>query len=139
MEGIGEFNYIRNSVKATIDAYDGTVHLYVFDPDDPLLQAYRNLFPLCSNPLPRCPPICAAHVRYPEIIFAAQSDIYRLFHMRDPDTFYNKSDAWDIGEIHQRTRRHARTGGADLCGGDSAGRNAAGIPADDAVYAAQSG
>ena len=45
LEGIGAFNYIRNSVKATVDAYDGTVHLYVFDPDDPLLQAYRNLFP----------------------------------------------------------------------------------------------
>ena len=96
LEGIGAVNYIRNSVKATVDAYDGTVHLYVFDPEDPLLQAYRNLFPNLFEDAAAMPADLRPHVRYPETIFAAQSDIYRLFHMRDPDTFYNKSDAWDI-------------------------------------------
>jgi uncharacterized protein len=99
VEGIGEFNYIRNSVKATIDAYDGTVHLYVFDPEDPLLQAYRNLFPDLFEPASSMPADLRRHVRYPELIFHVQSDIYRLFHMRDPDTFYNKSDAWDTAKF----------------------------------------
>ena len=95
LEGIGAVNYIRNSVKATVDAYDGTVHFYVFDPDDPLLQAYRNLFPNLFEPASAMPADLRKHVRYPETIFAAQADIYRLFHMRDPNTFYNRSDAWD--------------------------------------------
>lgn len=99
LEGVGEFNYIRNSVKATIDAYDGTVHFYVFEPDDPLLQAYRNLFPDLFEPAAAMPADLRRHVRYPELIFHVQADIYRLFHMRDPDTFYNKSDAWDTAKF----------------------------------------
>jgi uncharacterized membrane protein (UPF0182 family) len=99
MEGIGAFNYIRNSVKATVDAYDGTVHLYVFDSEDPLLSAYRNLFPALFEPSDAMPRDLRKHVRYPEMIFAAQADIYRLFHMRDSDTFYNKSDAWDTAKF----------------------------------------
>jgi uncharacterized membrane protein (UPF0182 family) len=91
----GPVNYIRNSVKATIDAYDGTVHLYAFDTEDPLLQAYRNLFPALFEPASSMPADLRRHVRYPETIFAVQAEIYRLFHMRDPLTFYNKSDAWD--------------------------------------------
>jgi uncharacterized membrane protein (UPF0182 family) len=92
----GRFNYIRNSVKATVDAYDGSVHLYVFDPDDPLVNAYRHLFPKLFEAASAMPPDLRAHVRYPETIFQAQAEIYRLFHMRDPETFYNKSDLWDI-------------------------------------------
>jgi hypothetical protein len=99
LDSIGEFNYIRNSVKATVDAYDGTVHFYVFDPDDPLLQAYRNLFPDLFEPASAMPADLRRHVRYPELIFGVQADIYRLFHMRDPDTFYNKSDAWDTAKF----------------------------------------
>jgi len=99
IDGVGEFNYIRNSVKATVDAYDGTVHFYVFDPTDPLLQAYRNLFPALFEPASDMPADLRRHVRYPELIFRVQADIYRLFHMRDPDTFYNKSDAWDTAKF----------------------------------------
>ncbi len=99
LEGVGTINYIRNSVKATVDAYNGTVHLYVFDPEDPLLQAYRNLFPALFEPAANMPADLRAHVRYPQTIFAVESEIYRLFHMRDPDTFYNKSDAWDIAKF----------------------------------------
>ncbi|MGB6941474.1 MAG: UPF0182 family protein [Bryobacteraceae bacterium] len=99
LDSIGEFNYIRNSVKATVDAYDGTVHFYVFDPNDPLLQAYRNLFPDLFEPESAMPADLRRHVRYPELIFGVQADIYRLFHMRDPDTFYNKSDAWDTAKF----------------------------------------
>jgi len=99
LDGIGAINYIRNSVKATIDAYDGTVHLYVFDSEDPLLQAYRNLFPKLFEDASAMPADLRKHVRYPETIFAAQADIYRLFHMKDPATFYNKSDAWDTAKF----------------------------------------
>jgi uncharacterized protein len=99
LENLGEVNYIRNSVKATVDAYDGTVHLYVFDPADPLLLAYRNLFPDLFEDSSTMPADLRRHVRYPELIFHVQADIYRLFHMRDADTFYNKSDAWDTAKF----------------------------------------
>jgi hypothetical protein len=96
IEGIGDVNYIRNSVKATIDAYDGTVHLYVFDPEDPLVRAYRNLFPAIFTDAAAMPAGLRAHVRYPETIFRAEAETYRTYHMRDPDAFYNKADLWDI-------------------------------------------
>ena len=99
LEGFGAVNYMRNAVKATIDAYDGAAHLYIFDPEDPLINAYRNLFPALFLPASSMPADLRRHVRYPELIFRAQADIYRLFHMRDPDTFYNKSDAWDIAKF----------------------------------------
>jgi uncharacterized membrane protein (UPF0182 family) len=95
-EGLGTFNYIRNSVKATVDAYDGTVKLYVFDEQDPLLAAYRRLFPNLFTPASEMPADLRRHARYPEMIFQSEAEVYRMFHMRDPETFYNKSDAWDI-------------------------------------------
>jgi hypothetical protein len=89
-------NYIRNSVKAAVDAYDGTVRLYVFDPDDPLVRAYQKLFPNLFAPESQIPADLRAHVRYPELMFRAQAEIYRTYHMRDPEAFYNKADMWDI-------------------------------------------
>ncbi len=97
--GQGTLNYIRNSVKATVDAYDGSVHFYVFDTDDPLIEAYRNLFPKLFEPEANMPADLRRHVRYPQLIFGIQANIYRLFHMRDADTFYNKSDAWDVANF----------------------------------------
>ena len=99
IDGYGSVNYIRNSVKATVDAYDGSVHFYVFDTNDPLIQAYRNLFPQLFEPESNMPADLRRHARYPELFFRMQSNIYRLFHMRDPDTFYNKSDAWDVANF----------------------------------------
>ncbi len=98
-EGMNSLNYIRNSVKATVDAYDGTVKLYIFDPEDPLIGAYRNLFPNLFLPASAMPADIREHVRYPELIFRTQAEIYRTFHMRDPETFYNKSDAWDLAKF----------------------------------------
>ncbi len=98
-EGTQPFNYIRNSVKATVDAYDGTVHFYIFDPDDPLIQAYSKLFPKLFEPASAMPAEIRRHARYPETLFSAQAEIYRTFHMRDPETFYNKSDAWDVAKF----------------------------------------
>lgn len=95
------FNYIRNSVKATVDAYDGTVKLYVFDQADPLIQAYQRLFPNLFVPASEMPADLRAHVRAPEDLFRIQAEIYRTYHMRDPDSFYNRADLWDLATSAQ--------------------------------------
>ncbi len=89
-------NYIRNSVKATVDAYSGKMALYVFDPSDPIIQAYEQLFPKLFLPASEMPADLRRHARYPEGLFRAQAEAYRTFHMRDPQVFYNKEDIWDI-------------------------------------------
>jgi hypothetical protein len=94
--GIGRVNYVRNSVKATVDAYDGTTTLYVFDEQDPIVLAYRKIFPRLFKPESEMPADIRAHVRYPEMMFRIQAEIYRTFHMRDPQAFYNKEDVWDL-------------------------------------------
>jgi len=96
MEGLGRFNYIRNSVKATIDAYDGEVKVYVFDTEDPLIQAYQRLFPELFTPASAMPAGLRAHTRAPEMMFRAQAELYRTYHMRDPESYYNRADLWDI-------------------------------------------
>jgi uncharacterized membrane protein (UPF0182 family) len=97
-DAIGRFNYIRNSIKATVDAYTGETHLYVFDPSDPLIAAYWKLFPDLLEDAKRMPADLRRHIRYPEILFRAQAEIYRTFHMRDPEAFYNRADLWDIAK-----------------------------------------
>jgi uncharacterized protein len=96
MAGLGRFNYIRNSIKATVDAYDGDVHLYVFDPDDPLVRAYQQLFPELFTPASAMPADLRAHARAPEMLFRVQAEIYRTYHMRDPESYYNRADLWDL-------------------------------------------
>lgn len=91
-------NYIRNSVKATIDAYNGETHLYVFDPKDVLIQAYERLFPELFQPASAMPADLRRHARYPETLFSAQAEMYRTFHMLDPEAFYNRADLWDISK-----------------------------------------
>lgn len=91
-------NYIRNAVKATVDAFHGTTTLYLFDDTDPVILAYDNLFPTLFKPMSEMPPSIRAHARYPELIFNIQAEIYRTFHMTDPTVFYNKEDIWDVGK-----------------------------------------
>jgi len=93
LEGI---NYIRNSVKATIDAYDGETHLYVFDTVDPIIAAYRTLFPGLYEDQGRMPEALRAHIRYPEEMFEIQAGLYRTYHMRNPQAFYNNEDIWEL-------------------------------------------
>lgn len=92
----GEINYMRNSVKATIDAYDGKVHLYAFDSEDPILRAYRKLFPHLIEDVSAMPPTLRQHARYPEAQFKLQAEIYRTYHMTNAEAFFNKEDVWDI-------------------------------------------
>jgi len=95
-DGGGEYNYIRNSVKATIDAYDGDVRMYVFDKEDPLIRAYQKLFPTLFTPMEQMPAGLRSHTRAPEILFRAQAEIYRTYHMRNPELYYNRADLWDL-------------------------------------------
>jgi uncharacterized membrane protein (UPF0182 family) len=93
--GFGQkLGYIRNSVKVLVDMYDGTVHFYVMDPKDPILNVYRKAFPGVFSNLDQLAPDLKAHLRYPEDLFAVQADEYKTFHMTDPQVFYNREDLW---------------------------------------------
>ncbi len=87
-------NYIRNSVKITIDAYDGTTTFYIAEPDEPILRAYRAIFPALFKPIEQMPAALREHLRYPEGLFTIQAAMYRTYHMQDPLVFYNKEDLW---------------------------------------------
>jgi uncharacterized membrane protein (UPF0182 family) len=87
-------NYIRNSVKAVVDIYDGSVRFYVIDPQDPVIRAYRKAFPGVFRDLSELSPDLKAHLRYPQDLFAIQVDQYRTYHMVDPQVFYNQEDLW---------------------------------------------
>ncbi len=91
----GRFNYIRNSVKAVVDAYDGSVDFYVFEPDDPLVRAYGAIFPGLFKPREEMPERLRAHVRVPLDMFTIQTQMLLQYHMQDPVVFYNKEDQWD--------------------------------------------
>ena len=91
-------NYIRNSVKAVVNAYDGAVSFYVFDPEDPLIQAYQRMFPVLFKPASEMPEMLRAHVRYPEILFQAQAVMYSTYHVTNEQVFYNKEDLWTIAQ-----------------------------------------
>ena len=92
----GTANYIRNSVKAVVDAYDGTVDLYARDPEDPILQAWERVFPGSLTPVEEADPALRAHFRYPEDLFRVQSHLYTTYHMTEAADFYAKEDAWAI-------------------------------------------
>ena len=89
-------NYLRNSVKAVIDAYNGSVTFYVFDQHDPIIGAYRKVLPDMFKDATEMPETLRRHVRYPEDIFTAQAEIYGTYHMTNPTTFYNREDRWEI-------------------------------------------
>jgi len=96
--GRTRINYIRNSVKATVDAYNGTTRLYVFDEADPIIQAYRSLFPDLFLDQSEMPSEVRSHVRYPLAMFSIQAELYRTYHMKDPEVFYNKEDIWEVAK-----------------------------------------
>jgi len=89
-------NYMRNSVKVVIDAYDGTTTFYVFDTEDPIIAAYRRIFPSLFKDASMMPPGLRKHVRYPELLLKLQAEVYGLYHMTDPEAFYNREDLWTV-------------------------------------------
>jgi uncharacterized protein len=92
-------NYVRNSVKISIDAYDGSMNFYVSDQADPIIQTYRNIFPDLFQDLSQMPKDLRSHIRYPTDLFKIQTFIYATYHMKRPQVFYNKEDQWEIPEI----------------------------------------
>jgi uncharacterized membrane protein (UPF0182 family) len=94
----GAVNYMRNPVKVTIDAYDGTVTFYLIDPTEPLAATYARIFPALFRPVSEMDPALVAHWRYPEGLFRIQATKYQSFHMTDPQVFYNQEDLWSWAE-----------------------------------------
>ena len=92
----GNINYIRNSVKVVIDAYNGSVNYYIADPDDPLVQTYSGIFPDLFSPMEEMPEDLMAHLRYPEDLFTLQAQMLGLYHITDPNVFYTREDLWAV-------------------------------------------
>jgi hypothetical protein len=106
-ETVNGVNYIRNSVKAVVDAYHGHVQLYIADERDPMIQTYARIYPGALKPLAEMPEGLRAHLRYPEEIFKYQSQVYSTYHMDQPQIFYNKEDLWNaasMGESDGKTQ-----------------------------------
>jgi uncharacterized membrane protein (UPF0182 family) len=91
-----KFNYIRNSVKAVVDAYHGTIDYYVSDPEDPLIRTYQRIFPGLFKSMDELPAFLQEHIRYPLDLFSVQTEMLLQYHMQDPVVFYNKEDQWAI-------------------------------------------
>jgi uncharacterized membrane protein (UPF0182 family) len=99
----GRFNYIRNSVKAVVDAYDGSMNFYINDPDDVLVRAYDRIFPTLFQPLSRMPEDLRRHIRYPHRFLQIQASLFASYHMTDPQVFYNKENLWEVPQHEGRT------------------------------------
>lgn len=94
--GKNEFNYIRNSVKVVIDAYNGSVDFYVANQSDPIIESWIAIFPGLFKPLDRMPPALRKHIRYPADMLSIQSERLLTYHMEDPQVFYNREDLWRV-------------------------------------------
>jgi uncharacterized membrane protein (UPF0182 family) len=94
--GDQSINYMRNSVKVVVDAYDGTTTFYVFDNEDPILAAWRNILPGLFKDASTMPAWLTKHVRYPELLLSLQAEVYGLYHMTNPEVFYNREDLWTV-------------------------------------------
>jgi uncharacterized membrane protein (UPF0182 family) len=103
----GRVNYIRNSVKFVIDAYNGTSTAYLSDTTDPIAATFARIFPNTFKPLSDMPSSIREHVRYPEDIFAIQAQVYQTYHMTQPNVYYNREDQWEIPTVDEGTERNA--------------------------------
>jgi hypothetical protein len=97
-------NYLRNSIKAVIDAYDGSVTFYIFDNHDPIIKAYRKMLPGLFKDRSEMPQNLQRHIRYPEDLFTVQAEMYGTYHMTNPTTFYNREDRWEVPHELYRDR-----------------------------------
>ena len=108
--GRDRVNYVRNSVKVVVDAYDGSTTFYVFDSDDPVVAGYRAIFPSLFKDAPAMPQDLRKHVRYPELMLRVQAAVYGLYHMTAPDVFYNREDLWSVAsEVGMNQQRQQAT------------------------------
>jgi len=95
-------NYVRNSVKIVIDAYEGSMDFFIADPNDPIILTWKNVFPELFKELSEMPADLRSHIRYPSDLFTIQAFIYATYHMKRPQVFYNKEDQWEIPEIDNK-------------------------------------
>jgi uncharacterized membrane protein (UPF0182 family) len=95
----GPINYIRNSVKITMDAYDGTMHFYISDPTDPIIRAYAGVFPALFEPIDAMPASIRPHLRVPEELFNVQTRVYGRYHVTDTQQFFRTDDLWTVPEV----------------------------------------
>ena len=95
-------NYVRNSVKIVIDAYEGSMDFFIADPNDPIILTWKNVFPELFKELGEMPEDLKKHIRYPSDLFTIQAFIYATYHMKTPQVFYNKEDQWEIPEIDNK-------------------------------------
>jgi uncharacterized membrane protein (UPF0182 family) len=100
-------SYIRNAVKAVVDAYDGTVTLYVADDKDPIVRAWRSAFPNSFTPLAKMPRDLRAHLRYPELAFDIQTEMFAVYHMTSSELLYNREDQWEVPAITRGETKQA--------------------------------
>ena len=94
------FNYIRNSVKIVINAYNGTTDFYISDPKDPIIQAYNKAYPGVFKPIAQIPPGLKEHLRYPRDMFYQQMKIYRRYHQVEPELFYQQAETWEFPDLN---------------------------------------
>ncbi len=130
-------NYMRNSVKVVIDAYDGSTTFYVFDTQDPVLAAYRNIFPGLFKDASAMPAGLRKHMRYPELLLKLQGEVYGLYHMTDPAVFYNRDDLWTVATEVGTSEGGGQTTqptAAELCTDEAAGRDRYGVRRDFALH-----
>jgi len=107
--GASNVNYIRNSVKVVIDAYNGTAHFYIFDRQDPLIATYRAAFPTLFQDASQMPADLRAHVRYPETLIRVQGEVYGLYHTQSVKVFFQREDVWNVAQqlaLDQQTRKN---------------------------------
>ncbi|BBO75915.1 UPF0182 protein [Desulfosarcina widdelii] len=95
----GGFNYIRNAVKIVVDAYNGKVSYYIADPEDPIVNTYRRMYPGVFRPLEEMPEALRKHIRYPQDMFHTQISVYAKYHQRDPERFYRQEDIWEFSKM----------------------------------------
>jgi uncharacterized membrane protein (UPF0182 family) len=128
-----EMNYVRNSVKATVDAYDGTIRYYVVDPSDPIIRTYRKAFPDLFSDVDEMPEGLRDHWRYPVDIFNTQTEQYTQYHMTDPQQFFQKATLWDIAPS-PGTAEATAASTVPAANGQDGGRNttlsSSGVPID---------
>lgn len=119
-----DFNYVRNSVKVVVDAYDGTTDFYVMPVDDPIIDAYRSAFPDLFTDFEEMPEDLQTHLRYPEDLFRVQTNMYARYHVDDPDGFYQGNDYWDVARDPGTSGAGAGTQTTDDAGNVIATRDA---------------
>ena len=104
-----QVNYLRNSVKAVVDAYDGTVKFYVFEPDDAIIKSYQNIFPSLFVAGSEMPEDLREHLRYPSLLLNTQANVYTLYHIQNTQTFYNHEDLWAIATAEPVNQESGKT------------------------------